>query len=272
MKLPFIKFFPRDWQADTALRSCSIEARGVWIELLCIMAQSDRHGYLIGRDGKAMDLDIMSRLTGCFKDTLYTCLSELEESGVFDREENTGIMFSRRMAREEEKREFFSKCGKEGGGSPLLKKKGKKPNKDPKEPRTHIPEAIFHISIKDTFKPPFKGQDAFATACDALTPKLTELAEKWMQYKSERKEKYVPSGLTQLLKKMVEIGEARTEAAINFSMESNYAGMFEPKQTGAFSRTVKPSLQPRTDVDPSLRIKGYGQAVTLESQYGGDDE
>lgn len=32
------------------------------------------------------------------------------------------------------------------------------------------------------------------------------------------------------------------------------------------------SLQPRTDVDPSLRIKGYGQAVTLESQYGGDDE
>ena len=37
-------------------------------------------------------------------------------------------------------------------------------------------------------------------------------------------------------------------------------------------KTAKPSLQPRTDVDPSLRIKGYGQAVTLESRYGGDDE
>lgn len=84
------------------------------------------------------------------------------------------------------------------------------------------------VGIRNTFKSNFKGKEAFDSAYDALTPKLTELAEKWMQYKSERKEKYVPSGLTQLLKKMVEMGEARTEAAVNFSMESNYAGLFEP--------------------------------------------
>ena len=90
------------------------------------------------------------------------------------------------------------------------------------------PEAKVAVGIRNTFKSPFKGKEAFDSACDALTPKLTELAEKWVQYKAERKEKYTPSGLTQVLKKIVVMGEARTESAVNFSMESNYAGLFEP--------------------------------------------
>ena len=36
--------------------------------------------------------------------------------------------------------------------------------------------------------------------------------------------------------------------------------------------STRPSLQPRTDVDPALRTPGYGKAITPESLYGGDDE
>ena len=72
MKLPFIKFFPRDWQADSNLRVCSLEARGLWFEMLCIMAQAPRYGYLTNGDGKTpLSDDALTRLIGCSKDDLY---------------------------------------------------------------------------------------------------------------------------------------------------------------------------------------------------------
>ncbi len=45
-KLPAFQFYPGDWLKDPAVRSLPLEARGLWIDLLCIMHESDRRGYL----------------------------------------------------------------------------------------------------------------------------------------------------------------------------------------------------------------------------------
>ena len=37
MSQPWIKFYPRDWRGDQALRVVSLAARGLWIEMLSIM-------------------------------------------------------------------------------------------------------------------------------------------------------------------------------------------------------------------------------------------
>lgn len=148
MTLPFIKFYPRDWQADNAVRSCSLEARGVWIEMLCIMAQCDPHGYLIGRDGKPMSDEVLSRLIGCDKGDLYRCMKELEDAKVFDRDPVSSAPYNRRMVRDQKKRDMGSRFGKAGGGNPRLKIREK-------DTRDQRPETRDHISIKDTYK----GQD-----------------------------------------------------------------------------------------------------------------
>ena len=47
MKQPWLKFFPSDWWADPALRMCSLAARGLWIEMLCLMHEARPHGSLL---------------------------------------------------------------------------------------------------------------------------------------------------------------------------------------------------------------------------------
>ena len=139
MKLPFMKFFPRDWQADTNLRMCSLEARGLWFEMLCIMAQSTRYGYLVNGDGKTpIADDSLTRLIGCSKDDLYRARSELLEHGVPSLELETNAWFNRRMVREDHKRGLCAEAGKSGGGNPALKKHSRTPDDQNPDSRSHI--------------------------------------------------------------------------------------------------------------------------------------
>jgi hypothetical protein len=41
MKRPSFQFYPGDWQSDLKLRRCSAAARGVWIDVLCALHDSD---------------------------------------------------------------------------------------------------------------------------------------------------------------------------------------------------------------------------------------
>ena len=41
MKRPSFQFYPGDWQSDLKLRRCSAAARGVWIDILCALHDSD---------------------------------------------------------------------------------------------------------------------------------------------------------------------------------------------------------------------------------------
>jgi hypothetical protein len=142
VKLPFIKFFPRDWQADSNLRVCSLEERGLWFEMLCIMAQAPRYGYLTNGDGKTpLSDDALTRLIGCSKDDLYRAKAELAAAEVPSIESPAGVWFNRRMVREEIKRLKCSEAGRAGGGNPALR------NTD-QSLEDQKPEARSHISIK----------------------------------------------------------------------------------------------------------------------------
>jgi hypothetical protein len=103
MKLPWFKFYPADWLSDEALRSCSLEARGLWIDLMSLMAKSERYGsLLIG--GRSATPEQLSRLTGANLEATNRLIKELEDCGVFSRDKN-GNIFSRRMLRDQATRE-----------------------------------------------------------------------------------------------------------------------------------------------------------------------
>lgn len=119
-KRPSFQFYPGDWMKDPALRSVSLSARGLWTDMLCLMFENDRRGYLQHVTGKPVTAEQLARMTGSSTDDVSRMLQELEDSGVFSRNEH-GIIFSRRQVRDERKRELCSEAGKRGGGNPAFK-------------------------------------------------------------------------------------------------------------------------------------------------------
>ena len=84
-KLPSLQFYPGDWMKDPAVRSVTVAARGLWIDMLCLMHESDRRGYLQHATGRPVSAEQLARMTGCSASEVARLLRELEECGVFSR-------------------------------------------------------------------------------------------------------------------------------------------------------------------------------------------
>ena len=52
-KRPAFQFYPESWRTDAELRSCSLAARGLWIDLMCVMHQCKPYGHLVLASGLA---------------------------------------------------------------------------------------------------------------------------------------------------------------------------------------------------------------------------
>lgn len=117
MKRPAFQFYPGDWQRDAALRACSVGARGMWIEMMCVMHQADPYGYLV-LNSNPIEAAQLARMVGSSEKEAARWMAELQSSGVFSMDDSKRI-FSRRMVRDEELRE---KRGAGGilGGNPAL--------------------------------------------------------------------------------------------------------------------------------------------------------
>lgn len=46
MKRPSFQFYPADWQANSNLRRCTHEEKGIWIDVLCLLHDSNEYGIL----------------------------------------------------------------------------------------------------------------------------------------------------------------------------------------------------------------------------------
>lgn len=117
MKRPSFQFYPSDWLRDTALRSCSTGARGLWIDMICFMHEGAPYGYLKVAD-KVILPSNLARMVGETLEVVECWLDELHEAGVFDIE--NGAIYSRRMIRDEILRQKRADGGKLGG-NPSLK-------------------------------------------------------------------------------------------------------------------------------------------------------
>jgi len=118
MKRPSFQFYPGDWLQDVPLRMVSASARGLWIDMLCLMHQGSEYGYLKVNHEVIQKVNL-ARLVGLPLDEVITDLAELEKSGIFSRDEK-GCIFSRRMIKDEELRQIRAACGKQGGNPKLM--------------------------------------------------------------------------------------------------------------------------------------------------------
>lgn len=112
-KRPASQYYWGDWHRDLALQSCQLAARGLWHEMNCLMHQGSPYGHLTMPTGRAMTVQQLANLAKIGKRTCMRLLDELEEAGVFSRTQE-GIIYSRRMVRDENARNARAAGGKSG--------------------------------------------------------------------------------------------------------------------------------------------------------------
>jgi hypothetical protein len=122
-KNPWFKFYAADWRADPRLRTVSSGARGLWIDMLSLMHEAEPRGTL-KVNGRQLSVQQLEMLFGLTPGLTQGLLDELEQAGVFSREED-GTIYSRRMRRDNEKAEIHQKNGKKGG-NPRIRSDGVK--------------------------------------------------------------------------------------------------------------------------------------------------
>lgn len=85
-KRPSIQFYPADWRNNAKLRRCSWAARGVWIELIGLLHDSDEYGVLrwpLREIAQALGAPIKEVRELAEKNVLYGCESGMCEPMVY---------------------------------------------------------------------------------------------------------------------------------------------------------------------------------------------
>jgi hypothetical protein len=113
-KWPWFKWYPTDWLADEKLRTCSLAARGLWMDLVSLMHKSDRRGFLQQASGKPYTPEQLARIVGCTVEEFSRLLQELKDAGAFSVTEDE-VLFCRRMVKEEQLRQTRATAGAKGG-------------------------------------------------------------------------------------------------------------------------------------------------------------
>ena len=99
---PAFLFYPGDHLRDPQVRRCSLAARGLWIDLVCLAHFNEPYGEL-SHDGKPWTVIEIENAIGGQKRQLRAALAELEAKGVVSRNAD-GALFSRRMVADAERR------------------------------------------------------------------------------------------------------------------------------------------------------------------------
>lgn len=111
-KRPAFQFYPADWRKDVELRSCSVAARGLWMDMLCIAHECMPYGRLTV-NGKAMTAAQIAGQVGLTPAQCAKLLRELLDNGVA-RMTDDGVIYSKRMVDDERVRNARAEGGKAG--------------------------------------------------------------------------------------------------------------------------------------------------------------
>lgn len=143
-KRPAFQYYPGDFKRDTALQSCGFYARSVWREMMDLMHDGEPYGHLTA-NGEQITAAELSRIVGEPVRKVSAAIDELERKKIFSRTD-CGVIFSRRMVRDEELR------AKRGAGGRLSLN----------HPDVPKPKDRSKDTTKDTLRPSLGGSPASA--------------------------------------------------------------------------------------------------------------
>ena len=246
MKLPAFQFYPGDWMKDPGLRSVSVAARGLWIDMLCLMFESPRRGYLQLANGTLPTPAQIARMVGGSAEEVSALLQELVSSGVcYDTDH--GLM-SKRLVRDEQKRGLCSEAGKRGG-NPTLKGTSKggskgqpkgapkglatppvKPNPTPSSSSSTSSSS----SSADQDKEAGGSEKGAAAKAHPPIPPSLDCANfrsewvKWLEFRKAKGKPVSPLAAAEQFRLCEELGPDQAVQQIRASIRNDWQGLFPP--------------------------------------------
>lgn len=121
--LPYFYFYPGDWMKDPVLQTLSLAAQGLWLRMMCLMAEGSRRGFL-EINGQPITTAQLARATGATVDEAHCLLKEMDESG-FLKKDRRGILYCSHLVKQTELSHTRSRCGSLGGRPSKNAKKNK---------------------------------------------------------------------------------------------------------------------------------------------------
>uniref|UniRef100_A0A6M3XX50 Uncharacterized protein n=1 Tax=viral metagenome TaxID=1070528 RepID=A0A6M3XX50_9ZZZZ len=206
--LPYMPFYVGDWRKAPDIRALTLEERALWFEMLCLMWESPRRGYLTVDGETPIDDKTLARMIGEDSSVITEIKQVLASVSIYSVEETTGIIYNRRMVKDENIRLSKSIAGKLGMESRYKDKKKEgfcyntSANKQPNKSLTNIEyeyESISDIdsASKDKDK---RGEFQERGESDRKSPVKAISSTKqfidWycQEYQSRFGEKYIMSG------------------------------------------------------------------------------
>lgn len=175
-KRPSFQWYPGDAQRDTALRSCPLEARGLWREMLDLMHDGEPYGHLTAGGVPITDATLAS-IAGISVRRCVALLFELEQRRVFSRTE-AGVLYSRRMVRDGIEYEVWREKSQRGGLSSATKRATNgQPPAQPKGQPTPEPKGNTAVCSLQSAKQQRLLESEAGEAFDTLRTKLEAVGD-----------------------------------------------------------------------------------------------
>jgi hypothetical protein len=210
-------FYVGDWMKDPELRFCSLFARGLLVDLLCIMFEAKHQGQLARPDGSPRtDSEIVDAISGGTRDEKLNALNELITSGALKRNENTGVLYSSRLMRLNELSRKKREAGKKGGD-----KRAANATQTPKQNSSNQASKTGVVSDTDS------ASDSDGFTLSKITPVIDsipkEIAERfilWVKGYWQKHGQWVPLVQQEaLLMKLLGLGTEKAIADLDLSIE-----------------------------------------------------
>jgi len=241
MRRPSFQFYPADWRGNANLRRCSLEARGAWIEVICILHDSDEYGVC------RWNLEEISTASG----VKIKILRELVEKKVL-KGSDTGIEpFTHTTRHAGQNGETFVLI--ENTNEPcwfssrmvtdewIRSRRGGETRFKPKAPPTESPTARVGDGLGDgptssSSSTSTKTIRRVATAPVVLPFEDSEFAllwAKWIDHLGQKKKKPTTHAIDLQLVKLQAYGRDKAVKSILQSIQNNWQGLFEPSEPKA---------------------------------------
>jgi hypothetical protein len=226
-RFSWIQFYPRDWISDMDLRRCSLAARGLWMEMICLMTQGRDFGRLVDGAGVKPTVKQLAEDARITEQECETLLAELRSRSVFS-EDADGVIYSRRMVREFEVRQRNAANGAKGGNPSLIKSSNSE-NRDKRlETKARLTDTVKPSVIQLIQKHPYKSQLLHTTWAE------------WVEYRMALKK---CKAWEAMFAKQVEMLSKHSAIdaiqILNTSMQNGWMGIFESSLNNA-AQTRKP--------------------------------
>lgn len=174
-KRPGLYFYRDAWDSEPGLTVVSDGAQLLWFKMLLLMNEQEPRGYLLlnGRNPTPKQIAAMARTD---PNRVEECLAELEEAGVLSRDRR-GVIYSRRMIREEQKARIARENGKKGG-NPSLRKQREIPSSDNQGGKGGVIPLNSRLKTQaldsESHSPPDTDEDSYLPPPESATPREPE--------------------------------------------------------------------------------------------------